>query len=86
MENVMGEIAKILLLIVACAPILYWLSKIVTSFVLYKLSPPHYVAMRFEDKEGNVRNSKVVDVSKDKNFYAVVAQIYKKSQHKEGNA
>ncbi|PVU64996.1 hypothetical protein C9E85_15370 [Plesiomonas shigelloides] len=84
MECVMGDIIKTLVLIVACAPILFWLSKIATAFILYKLSPPHYVTMQFEDKDGRVRNSMIVDVSKDKHFYAAIVRSYKESQHKEG--
>ncbi|WP_325893006.1 hypothetical protein [Grimontia sp. NTOU-MAR1] len=82
----MGEVFEVLLLILACTPILYWVSKLIVAFILYKFSPPHYVTMELEDSKGYVVKSEVVDVSKDKNFYAAVAKIYQSSQQKEGNA
>lgn len=82
----MGELTRTLLLIVACAPILYWLGKIITAFFIYKFASPHFVTMQYEDKSGKVLGREIVDVSKDKSFYAAVSQAYKHSQHKEGNA
>jgi hypothetical protein len=83
MENVMGELVNTLLLIVACAPVLYWLGKIVTAFLIYKLSIPHPVVMEYQNSEGKVIYSKQVDVSKDKTFYKAVLNAYKQGQKKE---
>lgn len=86
MENAMGEMINTLLLIVACAPVLYWLGKIVTAFLIYKLSIPHPVVMEYQNSEGRIIYSEQVDVSKDKTFYKAVLNAYRQGQTKESRA
>ncbi|HHC7106379.1 TPA: hypothetical protein ACQJO7_003924 [Vibrio parahaemolyticus] len=82
----MGELTRTLLLIVACAPVLYWLSKIATTYLLCKFSSPHHVTFEYEGKNGEIIHSEKIDVSKDRSFYAAVVKAYKQGQRKEGNA
>ncbi|MCS6177718.1 hypothetical protein [Shewanella baltica] len=82
----MGELFNTLLLIVACAPILYWLGKITTAFVIYKFSLPHFVVMEYQNNEGKIVHSEKVDVSKDKTFYKSVLKAYREGQRKESEA
>lgn len=79
----MSELTKILLFIAACAPIFYWLGKIATSYLLYKFSCPHDVTFEYEDRNGQVIHSEVINVSKDRTFYAAVVKAYKVGQLKQ---
>ncbi|WP_017444817.1 hypothetical protein [Gayadomonas joobiniege] len=75
----MGEGIRTLLIIIACAPILYWSFKVLTTYLLYKFAPPHEVVFEYKDEEGRV-HSKVIDVSKDKNFYIAVSNVYQSAK------
>lgn len=82
----MGDTLKTLLLIIACAPILYSLARICTTYLLIKLSRPHFVVIEYETESGKQIVSTKVDVSKDPNFYRAVNRAYRAHKKQDGVA
>lgn len=75
----MNQIFSDLLLMIGLCPIIYWTTRIVWNFVLYKLDPPHHVTIEYINEDGLVERCSV-DVGKDRKFYQAVTKALAKSQ------
>ncbi len=80
----MGEGLRTLLLIVACSPIIFWSAKALTLYLLYKFTPPHYVQIEYQDKDGRIKKSKKIKVSENKDFFLEITSAYIRAKRENG--
>ncbi|NQY17172.1 hypothetical protein [Alteromonas sp.] len=76
----MSELVRTIILIIAFAPILFWVGKIGFTLLALKFSTSHEVTFELTDKHGKVIHSRKLDVSADKSFFAAVNKIYQEEK------